>query len=610
MSQSLSFWSRMILLWIASCSVKILLQPAYHSTDALVHRHWKAVTSCTAEITCTLPAAEWYFDDSHVHTRHTLDYPPAFALFESFWSNVLPPQRLWPYVVGRLLVSNHKHHDANDNNDHEWTRQCLQLFPSDDVSVQDNSSNNSTAAMMTDVEFLQAYPACKAYLRVTVMLSDVVFWWGAWQVAASSTIGSSGSRSPWTTFLLLVWHPAFLWLDHVHFQYNGFLLGIWMLSLVCLLKGRRLSLTQQEDGDENAALLYHLYHSVAAVLFALLLTCKHLYLPLSLWYLTYLLRYYCCTRSGRFLWRRLAWMGVITLTTLVIPFLPILWTNASANSQFHSRQERLVRIFQRLFPFDRGLVHDYWAGNWWAFYVAAEKVLRKVRLGKLVPVVSPTRAALVLLVSVIPGAVWGAWRAATPTTSTDDTAFWSSLTYTALASFATAYHGHEKAILTTLVPLTVGFCGRAGGDALVWRTHAFALLSLLPLLYPAAETLTKIVSMVLYLAILYQAIVVAPVSTTATQLTRRRRSDANAWDAFLTYFTGVMVTTVTVLLEVIPMSAWRRFTFVPLAITSLVSATGLSVLSFGQVALVLRQDMAVRQSRGVPTVIVFREKEN
>lgn len=58
--------------------------------------------------------------------------------------------------------------------------------------------------------------------------------------------------------------------------------------------------------------------------------------------------------------------GAVTLLPFVVSFGPFVVVSGI---------EGVKQILARLFPFSRGLVHDYWAPNFWALYYTVDKLL-------------------------------------------------------------------------------------------------------------------------------------------------------------------------------------------------------------------------------------------
>src|SRR5271155_4616738 len=148
-----------------------------------------------------------------------------------------------------------------------------------------------------------------------------------------STTPASSRRAAHAVALSILLSPGFLIIDHIHFQYNGFLYGMLVLSIVMARK--------------SSTMLY------SGMLFAALLCLKHIYLYLAPAYFVYLGRAYCLDPKSitniRFL--NILKLGVGVLSVLGAALGPYVYW------------DQLDQLRSRLFPFSRGLCHAYWAPN-------------------------------------------------------------------------------------------------------------------------------------------------------------------------------------------------------------------------------------------------------
>ncbi|KAI0998727.1 Dolichyl pyrophosphate Glc1Man9GlcNAc2 alpha-1,3-glucosyltransferase [Podosphaera aphanis] len=267
---------------VVSTAFKLLLFPAYKSTDFEVHRNWLAITR-------SLPIDEWYYEKT---SEWTLDYPPFFAYFE--WLLSLAAKVIDPQIT--------------------------------------NVSNLGYDSWQTIY-----------YQRATVIISELALLYALHLFVKSAS--ATYQKQAHAAALSILLSPGLLIVDHIHFQYNGFLYGILVLSLV-LASQRSTNL-------------------LSGLVFAALLCFKHIFLYLAPAYFIFLLRGYCLGPKNifRVKFGNCLKLGAGILAIFGAAFGPFVYMG------------QVPQVLSRLFPFSRGLCHAYWAPNIWAIYSFIDRAL-------------------------------------------------------------------------------------------------------------------------------------------------------------------------------------------------------------------------------------------
>jgi len=326
-----------------------------------------------------------------------------------------------------------------------------------------------------------------------------------------------------------VLNAGLLLVDHIHFQYNGLLLGLLVLCL---------------------DLAHRRQHLALAFVFSCLVLMKHLFVTLAPVFGLYLIRVYVLQdyfrrtsaslqqqqqqqqqqhRGGKPSWMqfflacaRFLMLVIISLGALIATFAPFfLYTN--------NGMQQLWQIKERLLPFGRGLLHAYWAPNFWALYYFVDKVCvviaKKKLLGSrmlqlveaatasatgdnsnglmtgivsatsgivgvskpmLLPAISPLICLLIFLLALTPCLV-RLWNKPSPHLLA------KSIVYASMTHFMFGYHVHEKAILVPLVVQALVSTSTPEASHLFLLIAAGGIFGLWPLFLPTmrSELLAK-----------------------------------------------------------------------------------------------------------------------
>ncbi|VVC37822.1 Hypothetical protein CINCED_3A008545 [Cinara cedri] len=425
-------------LYIIVTCIKLLCLPCFFSTDFEVHRNWLATTY-------SLPLEQWY---SATHSPWTLDYPPLFAWFEYFLAQIAF------YVDVDML-----------------------------------SIKNLNYESVATVHFQ----------RLSVIVTDFVFYYGSRQCAqALVVLGMSPKtrkKNPnledyeinvFMIEILLVFNIMLMIIDHIHFQYNGFLFGILLVSIAHILKGQSYR---------------------GAFWFIVLLNFKHIYLYLAPVYFIYLLKHFCFGQNLKTTLKRLINLGIIVLGVTSISFGPFVVKG------------QITQVLKQLFPFKRGLSHAYWAPNFWAMYntadIGAKFIYKKLDLinndnstsmtrglvqeydhyilPSITPQITFTLTAMFLLPCLYK--MWISQKSAI--------GFVRCIVICGLTSFMFGWHVHEKALLIVIIPLTLLINTTTNDCSVFTMLSTIGVYSCFPLLFRPSQFITKLLLFCINVYFLY-----------------------------------------------------------------------------------------------------------
>lgn len=317
-------------------------------------------------LTFSLPFEQWYTDSRN---QWSLDYPPFFAYFE--------------YILSKI---------AN-------------FFP-----------NLQQMLNVNNIDYINFGTIIFQRLSV-IAISDAILLLGLYCAAP---------RNKNVVCALGLFSSTLFIVDHVHFQYNGMLLGILLLSIYYVESGKFYA---------------------GALTYFVLIYFKHIFLFCAPVYLCHYLRFFVGISIRKFL-NLLA----ILLAVSAVALGPLIYTN------------QLVPAIHRLFPFGRGLMHANWTPNFWSLYLACDLVLGKITGNSaksnitrgivgvshtaVLPDITPTISLGIVLLMYIPLLVVQ-WKIATRYSFAQWVAFGNAIV------FAFGYHIHEKAALMFLLPLLI-----------------------------------------------------------------------------------------------------------------------------------------------------------
>ncbi|OII74651.1 uncharacterized protein cubi_00204 [Cryptosporidium ubiquitum] len=334
-------------------------------------------------ITFNKPIKEWYYEETSIWT---LDYPIFFAYFEcalGFLANKFDPKILVlskePYFTKKTLI----------------------------------------------------------FQRLSVIITELISLVPP-IILICKTKSKSETSSLYLSLFCTIFNASLVMVDHIHFQYNGLLMGILLLSIY----------------------LTNNYPILSALVFTFLVFTKHFFIVLApLWFI-FLLNT-CVKRSeGKpktFIKSSLKVLSAV-LSVSAFAIAPII-----INGQ-------IKQFFSRLFPVSRSFIHFLPASNLYTLYAIADKLLAKFNLipckiynldpeghyiksMKCIPPIKPFFCIAICILSIIPVMVRLWYNLSNVKKPMKAILLTSSISL--LITFQFGFHIHEKQIIYAVLPLGI-----------------------------------------------------------------------------------------------------------------------------------------------------------
>jgi len=359
-------------------------------------------------------------------------------------------QRHWQEITLNLPLKDW-YHNTSDNDLQYWGLDYppLTAYHSWVVGVAAGRVNTSWVELRASRG--TETPEHRLMMRLSVMVADLLILLPAIFMFSASPL----------TLVTILAYPGLIIIDHGHFQYNNISLGLALMAVAQVTRGR---------------------HILGSVLFVLALNYKQMELYHALPFFCYLLGVCWQQRTvgGKLL-------KLVTIGVAVILSFAMIWAPFIALGP-----ESVTQVLKRVFPFDRGLFEDKVANFWCALDVVV-KLKQKMDIPDLTKLCLATT-----LLAVLPTNLHLLCNPGTRN-------FVLSLVNTSLGFFLFSFHVHEKSILLAALPICLLTFSETP-DSLVVRTIVPWLLtittfSMLPLLIKDGLLLPTLSLSVLYLTL-------------------------------------------------------------------------------------------------------------